>query len=92
MASKSSQPSVDQFRWVVLAAFLVAWLVAGWGVQAAETPRPKKIVLIAGDPDGHPAATHEYAQSVRLAKALPVGFFDCFADIGRDPFWRLAGR
>jgi type 1 glutamine amidotransferase/mono/diheme cytochrome c family protein/glucose/arabinose dehydrogenase len=37
-------------------------------MRAAETPRPKKIVLIAGEPDGHPAATHEYAQSVRLLR------------------------
>ncbi|HEY1784714.1 MAG TPA: ThuA domain-containing protein, partial [Pirellulales bacterium] len=68
MASKSLNRRFATFPWGAVAAFLAAWLAACWGVAEAEPPRPKKIVLIAGEPDGHPAATHEYAQSVRLLK------------------------
>jgi hypothetical protein len=39
------------------------------GAKAAETPRPRKIVLIAGPLDrSHPPATHEYEKTVQLIK------------------------
>ncbi|HTU27157.1 MAG TPA: ThuA domain-containing protein, partial [Pirellulales bacterium] len=53
---------------LLLAACFCAWQMAVGIVGAADAPRPRKIVLIAGDPDGHPPATHEYAQSVRLLR------------------------
>ena len=68
MATKSPKQSVVLSPCFVAAALLGAWLAACSGLLAAESPRPKKIVLIAGEPDGHPATTHEYAQSVRLLK------------------------
>ncbi|HEX4146379.1 MAG TPA: ThuA domain-containing protein [Pirellulales bacterium] len=66
MTGKSPRQSVVRSPWLVVAALLLIWFGACATMRAAEMPRPKKIVLIAGEPDGHPAATHEYAQSVRL--------------------------
>jgi glucose/arabinose dehydrogenase/type 1 glutamine amidotransferase len=49
----------------VAALGLLSLLPAGG--PAADAPRPKKVVLVAGAPDaGHPAGTHEYAKSVRF--------------------------
>src|SRR5262249_53999730 len=51
-------------------AFLVAvasLFLCGGDAVLGEEPRPRKIVLIAGEKDkGHPKGTHEYELSVRL--------------------------
>jgi putative heme-binding domain-containing protein len=56
-----------------IAAWLLLSLCCGLPrALAAEQPRPKKIILIAGavqqGPQGHPAGTHEYELSARLLK------------------------
>lgn len=43
-------------------------LLAATPAFAAETPRPRKIVLIAGPLDSHPRETHEYEKNVLLLR------------------------
>jgi type 1 glutamine amidotransferase len=54
------QPSV--LRTVLVAATLLG------GPAIADGPQPRRILIIAGTPDGHPPGTHEYA---RLEPATP---------------------
>ena len=54
------QPSV--LRTVLVAATLLG------GPAIADGPQPRRILIIAGAPDGHPPGTHEYANSAELVR------------------------
>ena len=42
------------------------------GLTSAEEVKPKRLLLVAQGPDGHPPGTHEYAGGqLLLAQALP---------------------
>ena len=82
-------------RLSVLAACLLL-ITATAGTGAAADP-PKKVLLVASGPDGHPAATHEYAKGVEiLAKCLkPVSGVEVTVAMAEGP-WKegpeLMGR
>ena len=51
----------------VLRTVLVATTLLG-GLAIADGPQPRRILIIAGTPDGHPPGTHEYAKSAELVR------------------------
>ena len=51
----------------VLRTVLVAATLLG-GPAIADGPQPRRILIIAGTPDGHPPGTHEYAKSAEFVR------------------------
>ncbi len=41
-----------------------------WNLNAAETKPPQRLLLIAGNPDGHPPQTHEYVAGLKILHEL----------------------
>ena len=56
-------------RLPILGATIVFSLVASAGTAEGAEP-PKKVLLIASGPDGHPATTHEYAAGIDILARL----------------------
>lgn len=56
-----------------MARSVFSWLLASCLVAvqalAADEPAPKRVLLVAQGPDGHPPATHEYAAGIRVLAA-----------------------
>ncbi len=69
--SRKARLAIAFTVWMRAVAVLILAVLAS-RATAAETPRVKKIVLLAGTvhqgPGGHPAGTHEYELSARLLK------------------------
>ncbi len=66
--SNTRRRIVWTLTWLTFVAGVAFLSLAAVASSPAIAAAPKKIVLIAGDPDGHPPTTHEYAQSVRLLR------------------------
>jgi type 1 glutamine amidotransferase len=63
----------SQAAWLAIVGLAVAFVAAAGG---AESGPPRRILIIAGAPDGHPPGTHEYSKSAALLRdhlvALPA--------------------
>ncbi len=55
---------------ILLALVVACVLLSGNLVDAAEKPRPKRVLLLGQKPDGHPFRTHEYMAGVNLMAQL----------------------
>ena len=54
---------------IVSVAVLLGCTVSALGAEPARKGGPRKIVFLAGAPDGHGKGTHEYAKDLQLLKA-----------------------
>ena len=61
--------SIRRAAAIVVLALLAAWTARAFAAPAPDKPRARKIVFLAGAPDGHGKGTHEYAKDLQLFKA-----------------------
>ena len=54
---------------IAASVLLIAWTVSAAATPAAAKAHVRKIIFLAGAPDGHPKGTHEYARDLELLKA-----------------------
>lgn len=55
---------------ILLALIFGGWLCSATIADAAEAPRPKRVLLLGQKPDGHPFRTHEYMAGVNVMARL----------------------